>query len=287
MTWAEVSERVGTVWPGPQRVPVLPEESLVCESVTSILATLHKTGLEVWKMRNVARTAYRRTATTQTLAEEEAVAFLTSSKNWAQEHELSDAACGTEVHKALEVLVLGGDRAVHPEAQPFVRQFDAWRKTVGPEFEAVECTVFDPEYLYAGTLDAVATLADGRRYLLDYKTSRNETNRGPFPEWALQLAAYRWAPLVCPFRVYVPESENNTRSARRYYINKAELAYAVPTPEVDGAAIVHLTPSGWRMYPVRVDEGVRDAFLYVRGAQQFVEVIARRSVFGAYLEGTA
>jgi len=273
------------LWPSVERAAKVPEDALVCESVTSILNTLHRTGLEIWKMQNVARTAYRRAETLATMTEAEAIAFATNQRNFVSEHELSDTECGSEVHKHLEMLVLGAEqREPHPEAAPFVRQFEAWRNTVAPEYQAVECTVFDPDYLYAGTLDAIATLADGKRYLLDYKTSRNENSRGPWSDWALQLAAYRWAPFACPFRVYVA---NNDWSSRRYYINRAELDHAVPTPEVDAAAIVQLSPTSWRMYPVRVDEGVRDAFLYVRGAQRFTEVIAKRSVFGAYLEGAA
>jgi len=245
-------------------------------------------GIEVWKLKGVARCAIRRHETVATMSEAEAIKWAIRQENWPQDYELSDTQCGSEVHKALELEVMGAEaHTPHPEAAPFVKQWRAWLNTVRPTFEAVECTVFDPTYLYAGTLDAIAVIPNVGRFLIDYKTSRNEENRGPFAEWALQLAAYRWAPKVCPFRVQVSEQEYSARSARRYYLSQAELGYALPNPGVDGAAILHITPTSWRMYPVRVDEAVRDAFYYVRGAQYFSEVISRRSVFGAYLEGAA
>jgi hypothetical protein len=257
----------------------------VCESVTSILNTLHKYGLEKWKLNNTAKAMYRRRDTVATMTEREAVQWATRQDNWPRDYELSDTECGSAVHKALELYVLGSSEHVaHPEAEPFVTQFHAWRAKVNPVFEAVECTVFDPQYLYAGTLDCIATIPGLGRYLIDYKTSRNEDARGPYAEWALQLAAYRWAPYVCPFRVNVGQEMG---SHRRYYITPTEASYALPTPAVDGAAILHIVPSGWRLYPVRVDEQVRDAFYYVRGIERFTEVISKRSVFGSYLEGAA
>jgi hypothetical protein len=285
MTWAELSEKAGgIVWPSPSPEPLATgEDVLTCESVTSILNTLYRFGLEKWKLNNTARAMYRRRDTIATMTEREAVQWATRQDNWARDYELSDTACGSEVHKALELWVLGSrDHTPHPEAEPFVKQFHSWRETVNPVFEAVECTVFDPIYLYAGTLDCIATIPGLGRYLIDYKPSRNEDSRGPYPEWALQLAAYRWAPYVCPFRVHVADSYG---SRRRYYLSATEQSYALPTPAVDGAAILHIVPSGWRLYPVRVDEQVRDAFYYVRGIETFTEVIAKRSVFGSYLEG--
>lgn len=289
MTWAELSAQAGGVlWPSPERTTQLPTDGIVCESVTSILSTLHRYGLEVWKLKNVARAAYRRRDTLATMSEPEAIRWATYQGNWPKDYELSDTECGSEVHKALELEVMGAEaHTPHPEAEPFVKQWRSWLNTVRPTFEAVECTVFDPTYLYAGTLDAIAVIPNVGRFLIDYKTSRNEESRGPYAEWALQLAAYRWAPMVCPFRVQVAESESLVRSARRYYLSSTELGYALKNPGVDGAAILHITPTSWRMYPVRVDEAVRDAFYYVRGAQYFTEVISRRSVFGAYIEGAA
>lgn len=283
----------GVVWPQPKAVDAsaIPPDALECWSVTSILKALYSFGLEYWKMQQVALTAYDRAEALPTWTESEATSILTKQSNWrTRGYELSDMECGSHVHAALERYVLDGVvPAVHPEAEPFVRQFFAWQATMQPTYTAVEATVFDDTYLYAGTLDAIATMSDGRSWLIDYKTTRNDRTksghvRNPYPEWALQLAAYRRAPWLCAFRPYVVDGERG--SPRRYYISPEDRARAVPMPKVDGCAVLQLTPTGWRMYPVRADEDAINAFLYTRGVQHFVEVTARRSVFGAYLEGT-
>lgn len=281
------------VWPSAREVPraELPGDALECWSVTSILATLHRFGLELWKQQQVARTAFRRRDTLATMAEREAVAFLTRGENWQRDHELTDMECGSAVHHAAERYVLDDAMpAVHPEAAPFVDQWTRWRDTMRPKFEAVEMTVFDPHYLYAGTLDAIVVLADGKRYLIDYKTTRNDRDprgnvRQPYAEWSLQLAAYRRAPFACTHRPYVVDGEDR-RSPRRYYISPDDIANSVVMPAVDGCAVLQLTPETWRMYPVRVETDAYNAFLYVREVQRFLEVIARKSVFGSYVEGS-
>jgi hypothetical protein len=280
------------LWPQPQPVDaaLIPADSLECWSVTSILRALYSFGLEYWKLQQVALLAYDRADALHTWTEDEATKILTNQKSWrTRGYELSDTECGSEVHAALERYVLDGTvPPVHPEAQPFVHQWESWQATMRPHYTAVEATVYDDTFLYAGTLDAIATLSDGRSWLIDYKTTRNDRTksghvRNPYPEWALQLAAYRRAPWLCAFRPYVVDGERG--SPRRYYISPEDRQRAVPMPSVDGCAILQLTPTSWRMYPVRVDDDAVNAFLYVRGAQHFVEVTARRSVFGAYLEG--
>jgi hypothetical protein len=292
-TFEDVSANLGRVWPAPQPVPTasVDADALDCWSVTSILRSLYSYGLEAWKLGQVATTAYGRRDVLDALDEREAVAWLTRQDNWKRrEHELSDADCGREVHRALEAAVLTDSRdvATHPEAAPFVEQFYRWLDTFKPSFLAAEVTVFHPEYRYAGTADAIVDLGDGRRWLIDYKTTRNDRNaqghvRPQYPERALQLAAYRYATYAVPFRVMVPEAEQG--SPRHYYFTPEDVARSVPMPEVDACAIVQLTPTGWRMIPVRAEEDARDAFLSLRAVQHFCDVIARRSVFGAYTEG--
>lgn len=280
------------LWPQPQRVDqsLIPPDAIECWSVTSILHALYSFGLEWWKLSQVALLAHDRAEALPSWTEDEAVSILTKQANWrTRGYELSDAECGSEVHRALERYVLDGTVPdVHPEAQPFVHQWERWMDTIQPAYEAVEATVFDDKFLYAGTLDAIVRLPDGRKCLTDYKTTRNDRTksghvRNPYPEWALQLAAYRRAPWLCAFRPYVLDGEKGT--PRRYYISPADRERAVAMPDVDVCAVLQLTPTAWRMYPVRVEQDAINAFLSVRAAQHFVEVTARRSVFGAYLEG--
>jgi len=292
-TFDTAARDVGVLWPQPRGVPNVDPEALDCWAVSHILDTLHRFGLEYWKLQQVARTAYARRDTFDVHSEQEVIDFLAAQKNWVGTgHELSERDLGSAVHAAVERYILEDSRAgdYHDEAAPFVRQWFSWLDTYKPRFIAAEMTVYDPERLYAGTCDAIVELSDGHRYLLDWKTTRNARDkqghvRTPYAEWALQLAAYRNAPLAVPVRVDVPAGDE--RSPRHYYITPQHRAVSVPMPEVDGCAIVQLTPDDWRMWPVRVDDDARDAFLYLREVTRFVEVIARRSVFGSYVEGAA
>ena len=106
-------------------------------------------------------------------------------------YEDRDAAAkrGTEVHDLAEHLLQGEEVTVPDElrghVESYVRFLDDWQPTP----VIVEKTVVNYTYGYAGTLDMVVDLPDGRRVLADIKTTRS----GIYGETALQLAAYRYA----------------------------------------------------------------------------------------------
>lgn len=106
-------------------------------------------------------------------------------------YEDRDAAAkrGTEVHDLAEHLLKGEEVSVPDElrghVESYVRFLDDWQ----PEPVIVEKTVINYKHGYAGTLDMVVDLPDGRRVLADIKTTRS----GIYGETALQLAAYRYA----------------------------------------------------------------------------------------------
>jgi hypothetical protein len=106
-------------------------------------------------------------------------------------YEDRDAAAkrGTEVHDLAEHLLNGQEVTVPDElrghVESYVRFLDEWQPTP----VIVEKTVVNYTYGYAGTLDMVVDLPDGRRVLADIKTTRS----GIYGETALQLAAYRYA----------------------------------------------------------------------------------------------
>ena len=107
---------------------------------------------------------------------------------WSQR----DAAAvrGTEVHGYAERLSKGERIDDVPDhlaghVESCVKFLDEWR--IAPVH--TELLIGSRTYRYAGTLDLIADLPDGRRALMDYKT----TASGIWPETALQLAAYRYA----------------------------------------------------------------------------------------------
>ncbi len=200
--------------------------------------------------------------------------------------ELESGDLGTEVHRCCQQYALFGKRPddVHPEAVPFLDQFDRWLQRFQPTYEAAEVVVYSPTYGFAGTLDAIFTIpeqadADPIRVLNDYKTSRDPLDsqgrpKTPFPETVLQLAAYRYAELAAVWR-----ARRLTYMKRRYYLlDPGEAALAVPVPAVDGAACMLITPSSCELFPMRADERAFRAFLYTLEVARWTLQDSRGSV---------
>ena len=179
-------------------------------------------------------------------------------KNAAYRDRDQKAEMGSIIHDIAEAHVIGKPYpAPTADQQPFVDSFFGFLADYKPRFIAVEMPVFNRQYLYAGTLDAIMDIPvefvdaeqldglwgpvpDDRDYfriLTDYKTAAS----GPWPEVALQNTAYRRAEFV---------GQPNDREA--------------PMPEVDGAAVLKIRPEGYELYPVRSDQVVFEAFLYAR-----------------------
>lgn len=170
---------------------------------------------------------------------------------------VKDAASGRgkTVHTCADKLVRG-ERVVIPDGlegyvQSYVRFLDEF--DVNPLL--VECTVWSEQHNYCGTFDLIADLLDAddpepdpdkkRRetWLLDLKTNRS----GIFGETALQLAAYRYAP------VWVDE-DNGTEH---------------DMPEVDRCGAVHIRADGYELIPVEAGPLQHRKFLYVQQVADF------------------
>jgi hypothetical protein len=160
------------------------------DGVTTLIGDgTRKKALEAWGIRSVAQ--YAATHLDQlnemrAMGEEAIVAALKQSPYTDRDQA---ANRGTEVHALAEELIHGRPVDVPPElaghVNSYVRFLDDWQ----PEPILVERTVAHRKWNYAGTLDSVYRLADGRVVIADIKTSRS----GIFAETALQLAAYRFA----------------------------------------------------------------------------------------------
>jgi hypothetical protein len=129
---------------------------------------------------------------------------------------------GTEVHRLAADLAAGHEVEVPDElaghVDAYLRFVDDWQ----PTEVLVETPVAHRAHQWAGTLDLVADLADGHRWLLDLKTTRS----GVFPDTALQLAAYRNAETCL-----VDDHEE-------------------PMPAVDATGVVWLRADGYDLVPV-------------------------------------
>lgn len=111
------------------------------------------------------------------------------------------------------------------QATQLARFMDEWE--VQPLI--AERPVFNVTNWWAGTVDLVANLKDGRRWLIDYKTGAS----GIWPETSMQCAAYRHAEFV--------QMERD-----------GELV-DLPMPQVDEVGALWVRPDGYELGPVRAD----------------------------------
>lgn len=270
-------------------------------SVTSLLNVLEKPALLYWAAEQSAAAAV---SVAKTLAarveedgEDEVIKWLRDARFRRPKGLLSAAMLGTCAHQACEEYALTGVRPTPARLTEIVNQtvgprfdgidrelpvlmrmldrFDDWLQRFTPSYQATEVVVYHPTYGYAGCSDAFLTV-DGVRLIVDYKTSREGFDKQgraktPYPEAALQLAAYRYAEFAAVWR---PRRIEKFR--RRYYLlSEAERVIAAPVPEVDGGAVIHLTPDHCEIFPVRCDERVHESFLFVQEASRWVNTISK------------
>lgn len=281
-------------------------------SVTTLIGVLDKPALLYWAAEQTALAAIASAKSLPARVEEDGVEttvkWLRDARFRKPKDALSATALGTVAHRCFELWSLEGVRPTPAEVEQLVAmeggahftkagvkgeaatlakmldQFDrGWLQRFSPSYEATEVTVFNPDFGYAGTLDTIVSV-DGRLLIGDYKTSRKSVDgqgkaTGPYPEVALQLAAYRHAPLAAVWR---PRRFEHFR--RRYYLlGPEERAQAVPVPQVDGGICIHVTPEHCTAHPVRCDEEVFTHFLYVLECARWVHDIAP-AVIGDPLE---
>lgn len=142
---------------------------------------------------------------------------------------------GTKLHDAAQQLQEQGVVDVDPEQLPLVESYLKFCQDWDLRAEHVESAVYNVTHGYAGTLDLIATLCDGRRWLLDLKTSK-----GVYGDMALQQAAYRFAEFL---------DDDDTGHIRM--------------PHVDAVGIVHVRADGADLVPLTAGKEEFRAFLYV------------------------
>ena len=258
-------------------------------SVTTIIGCLDKPALLYWAAEQTALAALAArgslSARINEEGEEAVVKWLRDARFRRPKDRLTAASLGTVAHAAFEEYALTGIRpdndriaaliraeggarfdgvnAETPVVSQLLDQFDGWLQRFQPVYDATEVVVYSPTYGYAGTCDGFLTL-NGVPLIVDYKTSREgHDSKGnaktPYPEAALQLAAYRYAEGAAVWR---PRRIEKFR--RRYYLlSDAERDMAVPVPVVDGGVVIHVTPDHCEAFPVRCDTEVHRSFLYV------------------------
>ncbi|MCX4572300.1 hypothetical protein OHB41_03685 [Streptomyces sp. NBC_01571] len=161
---------------------------------------------------------------------------------------------GSRAHDVFERLMNGEDvDYVHPDIVNHVEHFRQFLVMVNPELVRAEDVAWSYQHEYAGSFDAIlrvwvnvdakgnVTITPDRSgtpilVMVDYKTSKNT-----YTDVALQLAAYRYADVII-------DPEGNEE----------------PMPDIESAAVLHVTDTEWSFKGVRADRMVHDYFLNLR-----------------------
>lgn len=144
---------------------------------------------------------------------------------WADRDEAAHR--GTEVHALGERLARHEEVDVPDELAGHVESYVAFLDEWQPKAVLLETTVANRKWNYAGTLDAVFDLPDGRRVLADLKTARS----GIFLEASLQMAAYAHA------EVYLDDDGTEQ-----------------PMPELHAGIGIHVRADGYDVHPINIGE---------------------------------
>lgn len=192
-------------------------------------------------------------------------------KGTPERSRLAAAKLGTAVHEATEDVVLANVREwerlliareeippTAPVLVPYLEAFLAFVAAYRPRYLMTEASVFNPEAGYAGTLDAGIAIPVGGRWtnvLVDTKSGRDV-----YPEVGLQLAAY----------------------SRARFVGLPDFSRS-PLPRFERGAVLHLTPKGYRLRWVRIDDEVYRAFLHAAQVARFRLELAE-SILGELVE---
>lgn len=203
--------------------------------VTTIIGDgVPKPALTAWAARETATFAYEQRETLLNLDQAAAVDLLKGAPYRERD---KAARRGTEVHRLAEQLVRDVEVDVPEELAGHVESYLQFLDDWAPEAVHVELVVGHRTHRWMGTLDLIADLNTGERWLLDIKTTRS----GVFGETALQLAAYRHA---------------------QFFLDDAGVEQ--PMIPVDRCGVIWVRADGYDLVPVTADA---DVYRYFRAAQ--------------------
>ena len=210
-----------------------------CDGVTTLLSDgLRKKALESWGIRTVAEHVADHMDEVIAMRGMGRDAIIAALKQAPYSTRDNAARRGTEVHKLAERLIQDEEVEVPDELSGHVSAYVAFLDEWEPRPVLVETPVASRKWGYAGTLDAVMDLPDGRRVIADIKTSRS----GIYPETILQLAAYRFA---------------------EFYVDTDGNEQPMPDLGITGALGIWVRADGYTVYELPADERQHNKFLHV------------------------
>lgn len=255
----------------PDPLNIRPQEPVNLWSVTTLISNgTAKPALVGWAAKVVAEYAVDHRAGWGQMADSDrdAVVKMLAGSRFKTNERASTR--GNDVHAALEQIDLGVEPLVQGEAAPYVEQYRKFLAEHRPTPLLAEATVYNPELGYAGTLDKIMQFArwGTDAFIVDVKTTdkakAKRRSGPPYPEVALQLVAYRRAPLVG----IEPPVKVEKRSDRHYVFDPVKTILK-PMPETRGAFVLVVSPYDYELVPVVTDEDVWESFLHVKGVAEW------------------
>lgn len=144
---------------------------------------------------------------------------------------------GTDIHKLAVALTAGEEVELADETALYVDAYVRWLDEWDAQPVLQETTVVSYKHRYAGTLDLVADLNDGHRWLIDLK----HTAKGPYGDTAFQLAGYRYA---------------------EFYVDND--GAEKPMLPVERTGVVQIRADGCDLFPIPADDRQFRQFLYIQ-----------------------
>lgn len=237
------------VWP-----PNTPNPEFKVPSVTTIMNEYAKPWLGPWMSKEAAKFASENLDSLMAMPREAVYDIINRASRRKSE---SSMGKGTKIHEALDSFLK--NEPVDIDALPQIGAGIAFLQDHVAEVIYTEATVFNLTYQYAGTLDNVSRLTDGRIAVIDYKSGARI-----YPEVALQLSAY----------------------ANGEFIG-LDTGEAIDMPQIDLGLVVHLRDDGsYRASEIELTDGLFRAFVALRTLTKYRAYI-EPDVFGPILKGSA
>lgn len=234
-------------------------------------------GLQYWAAEQTALAAIDKRAAWEGILEAEgrdaALDWLKDAR-WRSVRKASDR--GTAVHTHANIMVLGAVPPPPPEwSAQHVAQFERFLEDFQPEYVAAEAPVYNLQFGYAGTLDAIVRI-DGQLCVIDYKTTDkgpDARSRPPYPEVALQLCAYSRAE-----RLGTGPADIGEVKRKRYYTFDPDTQPSEPMIQVDGALALMISPVDYELHAARIDDTVWHCFLYACEIAKWSTDVSRTAI---------
>lgn len=177
-----------------------------------------------------------------------------SARKWvsaaAKDSNGPKARQGDDVHDLADKLIKGENilwDALHPKTLDMVSHFNAWRKEHNVQYVASELSMANRSIGFGGATDGIAVIPalSSLPVIVDLKTSEEE--KGPYLDWAFQLAAYS------RMEIMFAKQEDGILSTS-------------PVPEIDQTVGVNLrlSPNGYAMFVSRDLETWFEVFKHLR-----------------------